>query len=216
MDYTERLLALKEFVYETVCKGKQFKTQGFNERGGADDYKVEYKEPEVFIGLYPRNKNRNSNERNDPSRVAPSVLIIPRLNYSGKFKEARFDNYEGINRSKEIAGVFSVQFLFCMYDTGKRNADTSITRKAEDIEDNTEQAVLNLIGWIEELSKQIMGLSQIPNTDLFVYKDSVCWSTLNSDDSVADHRPLYYGYLTVSFGHKTNKVNDKKIEELLG
>lgn len=206
MEMVERLKLLKQFCYESVCRGKRMKAPQNGPDGRSDDLLVAEKEPEVFIGMYPRRKNGREREA---TRVAPSILFIPGTSLAERYREKRWDKYQNVKRQREMSAELNAQFLFTMYDPGLRIGET--------IADNTEDAILSLVDWMMEWQRTLIGnKGRIAGTDLFVYDDSTVWSLLSNDESLDDRRPYYFGVVQASFGHYSNKTTDPELESILG
>lgn len=212
MKSAERLEAIKQFTYDKVCKGKSLKTPILNKglTRNDSDFKVKYTEPKVYVGLYPQKA-----ENGEESKIAPSILILPGTSYSGKFKEKRFERYNNLHRQPDLMGELSVQWVFCVYDPGIRKKEYDGDIKREDIGENTEAAIYTLTDWMDELQAYIMGQEIIEGTDLYVLYDSVRWSLLNSEGSVEDRRPYYYGVVEAIYGTAVNRKENTSVNKLL-
>lgn len=214
MKSAERLEAIKNFTYENVCKGRSLKMPVFEKALQRNDepFKVAYTEPKVYIGLYPQ---KQGNTPKLESKMAPSILIVPGTSYAGRFKEQRFDQYKNLRRQPDLMAELSVQWIFCIYDPGKRVKEYAGEAKREDIKDNTEQAIFTLTDWMDELQAYLMGIEIVDGTDLYIMQDSVRWGILSSEGSVEDLRPYYFGMVEAIFGTYVNRKENQRINNLL-
>jgi hypothetical protein len=189
----ERLEALKAWVYENVCKGKEMKTPG------ADDATTQTAEPRCFVGTYPHRLNADGAP--EPYNTAPSILIVPTPSYAMLVKEERFDRYANIKREQQMGGQLSVEFILAVYDPGTRNEYAQESGKASDIADNGDDGFYTMTDWQDELKEKLLGVKQMPGTDLFVWPASIGYGPHMVQDSMKDDWPLYLGYVTLTLGH---------------
>lgn len=205
MTNSERMKALQKWVFAQVCQGKSMKTPS------DDDMTPATAEPKCFIGNYPQRLTENESQYN----VAPSIVLVNGLSRGKEMDEARFDRYAGIKRPQELGATLAVQFVCVTYDPGNRNEDAQESGSPDDVTYDADEGYLTLLDWLEEIERALLGVKAIPETDLFVWESSVKWSPLMVQDSVADRRPLYYGYVTCEFGHYANENVNPAVQAIL-
>ncbi len=183
------LQALKDWVFQQVCKGKEMKAQGENA------LEIVTREPKCFLQSPPRIKNNESAQEAD-SRAAPCVVIVMRK--AGV--RGRERNEEDNQISEARRGFLEVQLLFVTYDPGHRTAESQEKSAYEKINDNTEEAVKTVLIWAEETMNKLIRAGSIPGTGWAVEKNTWEYGMLADETGyLADRWPLYYAALSGTF-----------------
>ena len=212
MTTNERHEALRKWVHETICKGRQMKTPG------DDDRDVQWKEPDTYVGYYPMT---NTDEAQSAEKlyesVSPSILIIPTIGYAKNMEEERFDRYSGIHRPESMGKTMPIQFLFTVYDPGTRNPPAfdsegkEIWRKL----DGEGQGMRALFDWMDDLERHLLGARHIPGTDMYVAERSITSGLRTEQGAVTDSRPTFIGMLNCVFGAVALEKQNEELDEIL-
>lgn len=190
----ERLAALKEWVYKAVCEGRAMKTPG------KTDEEFSYVEPRVFLNLYPQYGET-------PTSVAPSILILLMPSDGKQVLEQRFDRYSGIKRPGEMAKTLSIGFVFCTYDPGDMSNG--------EFHEAGDEGTFQLTDWMDELMRALLGVKQLPGTDLYLWESTLRYELMSMQEDVADRRPLYYGCVSCEFGAHADEKPNQRLKEML-
>ena len=83
------------------------------------------------------------------------------------------------------------------------------------LEEGTETGILTLYDWMDDCVEKLLGTRMIPGTDLFVIAESVTSSMYTDQSFIVDRRPVYYGFVTVTFNGYANEQNNDEIRKLL-
>lgn len=201
MRTTERLRAIKEWTYENLCKGRMMKAPSPD----MDITQIYRQEPKVFLGWQPSRPDITGYQPEDPWNVCPSILIMPTQSYAMNMIEKRFDRYNKIMRPKQMGQQFSCQFLFSVYEPGIRlpgfnlkdgiESNIDVTR----IMEGTEQGLMTLCNWMDDLLEGLIGTKMIPNSDLMLDETSVKYSLAEESGYIVDKRPIFYGFVVAEF-----------------
>ncbi len=205
MTTNERLLALQRWVYENVCVGRTLKTRG------PDDKTSVYAEPRCFIAFYPMRSLQGQVEYS----IAPSITMVPGLSRTKQVQEQRFDRYNGIHRTPDMGATLNVQFVFTVYDPGLIDGDVQAYDPENEGTPPPDDGFTALTTWMDDLQRKLLGVTQLPGTDLFVWNQSMDWAPLTEQESVRDMRPLYYGMVNCEFGCYANKSPNEELERIL-
>lgn len=220
MRFTERLRGLKKWTYETLCKGREMKTPAPN----MDITQIQTAEPKVYLAWTPSrlDKSGTLQTQAEPSSVCPSILIMPVQSYAAYMEEKRFDRYNNVHRPHLMGQHMGVQMLFTIYEPGVRlpGFAQSAGKSGRGIDptlmlDATEQGLFTLLNWMDDAMEALLGQKMIPNTDLFVEEDTMTYSLYTDQSYVVDRRPIYYGFVNVSFGCFASQGMEPAIEEYL-
>ena len=203
----ERLTALQNWMFETVCKGKSMKTPT------EDDATTAHAEPRVFVGNYPRHAQQAEGEAE--YSVAPSILIVPTLSNAMLVQEQRFDRYSGIHREPRMGGQLNVEMIFTVYEPGERNEYAQESGLASDIADEGDEGFYTMTDWMDELERALLGIRQLPDTDMFIWPASIASAPRMVQDSNADARPFYQGTMTLTLGHSVSETKNQALEDIL-
>lgn len=201
-----RLKGLKSWCYENLCQGKQMKAP--SER--MDITKINTQEPQCFLAWAPSRLDRTGFVGDDTQRglisVCPCIIIMPNHSYAKYMEEKRFDRYNDIHRPKQLGQHLSCSMLFSVYEPGIRmpgfvesageggkGLDMSL------IKEGTEAGLFTLTDWMDECRDKMLGARAIPKTDLIVEEESMTYSLYTDQSYVVDRRPIYYGFVNVTF-----------------
>ena len=202
MRTTERLRGLKNWTIETLCKGREMKAPPPD----GDLSKIIRKEPSCYLGWAPSRLNENGQFVTEASQICPGILIMPNQAYGKYTEEKRFDRYNNIHRPQEMGQHLSVSILFSVYDPGTRLPGfiESVGEQGEGIDmskilEGTEQGLFTLLNWMDDCMAALIGQKMIPKTDLAVEEDSITYSLYTDQNYVVDRRPIYYGFVNVTF-----------------
>lgn len=213
----ERLEGLREWVYETVCQGRQMKSPGKSGKI-ADAF---YKEPECFVGWEPAHKDSRGLVIAEGS-LAPCVLIMPKPGYVKNMEEQRYDSYNHIKRPQEMGQTLPVDILFCVYEPGIRLpgfTESAERKEGPDMSlllEGTRQGLYTLTDWMDDLMEKLIGGRIIPGTDLLLNDAKAAYSLYTDQSYVVDKRPLYYGFITCEFNGHANESVNPKLKDILG
>lgn len=202
MRTSERLRGLKKWLIQNLCEGREMKVPGHK----MDYGEILRAEPKCFIGWAPARLAETGQFRSEAESVCPGILVMPNQAYAKYTEEKRFDRYNNIHRPQEMGQHLSVSILFSVYEPGTRlpgfvdsfqehgqGADMSL------ILEGTEQGLETLLNWMDDCTEKLLGQKMIPGTDLAVEEDTVMYSLLTDQNYVVDRRPIYYGFINVSF-----------------
>lgn len=214
MRTTERLRALKAWVTETVCTGREMKAPGENN----DIRDIRRQEPRCFLAWQPTRPDRTGFKDPDPLSVCPSILIMPNAGHFKYVEEKRFDRYKGIHRAQELGDTLSVSILFSVYEPGIRlpgfkDADNRIDMSK--IMEGTEQGLFTLLDWMDDLQQALLATKFIPNSDLFLSEETGVRSLYTDQSFVVDKRPIYYGFINCDFKCYADDGGKSDINDLL-
>lgn len=201
MRTTERLRKLKEWTYDTVCKGRSMKTPAPN----MDVRQVVRQEPKVFIGYTPMRPDSSTYTGEiDPLNVAPGILIIPVGGALKDQEEQRFDRYNGVHRPKEMGQSLSVQVLFFVYEDGVRLPGFVETAKAGAYDmslmaEGSQEGMTILLDWMDDFKDAILSKKAVPKTDLILNEAESRYGLYADQKYIADRRPSFIGMVNLTF-----------------
>ncbi len=201
MRTTERLRGLKEWTYDSVCKGREYKAPAPD----MDMTKIIRKEPSCYLGWAPSRLSKGEFVT-EAGTVCPGILIMPNQAYVKYTEEKRFDRYNNIHRPQEMGQHLSVSILFSVYEPGTRLPGfiDSAGENGEGMDmslilEGTEQGLMTLMNWMDDFKIKLLEQKHIPNTDLYVEEDTITYSMYTDQNYVVDKRPIYYGFVNASF-----------------
>ena len=214
----ERLRKTKRFFYEELCKGREMKcpvpSTGQNGRYGPDIKDFTMAEPRVFLTWQPMRPNEPGRvDPRDPFSVCPAITIMPMPGYGRYVEERRFDRYSNIHRNQDLGQGFNMQVLFSIYEPGIRlpgfadglesgNPDMGLMLEG------TEEGLKTLLNWMDDATELLLRTRTIPGADLAIEDNNLTYSLFTDQAYVVDKRPVYYGFLNVSFVGYASKGND--------
>ena len=216
MRTVERLTKLQEWMYETLCKGRMMKTPA----KGMNVKVIKRQEPKVFLAFFPMRPDTTQYADEDPANVAPSILIMPAQSYVANMEDERFDRYKGVSRPAEMGEQFSVQVLFSVFEDGLRlpgfidkaeNGETDFSL----VKEGTEDGLFTLLNWMDDLKLALLTQKTIPGTDLIFAEKTATYGMYADQKFVSDKRPLFYGYMTLTFNCHVDRGQNNAINDLL-
>lgn len=207
----ERLTKLKAWAENNLCKGRMMKAPAPN----MDISEIITQEPRCYLGWAPSRMDSTGTLREDPYSVVPGIIIMPSQAYAKYTEEKRFDRYNNIHRPQEMGSHLSVCILFSVYEPGIRLPGFigSMSDKGRGLDmslimEGTEQGLLTLLDWMDDCKECLLRDKMIPDTDLSVEEETITYSLLTDQNYVVDRRPIYYGFINVSFnGYADHGVN---------
>lgn len=207
MRTTERLLGLKNFLTSELCTGREMKAPG--EKLNIAD--IQYQTPKCFLAWAPMKNDPYGQATEDLMAVVPGIVVMPRQSYGKYMEEKRFDRYNNVHRPPDLGQHLSVSILFSVYEPGTRlpgfietvgtqgsGMDTDL------ILEGTEQGLFTLVNWMDDCMEALLRERNIPETDLFLEESTMTYSLYTDQEYVVDRRPIYYGFINVSFGAYAN------------
>lgn len=214
-----RMDELKRWTFDTICKGKQFKTPAKD----GDVREVVRQEPQVFVGYFPTLLDSAGMAYLNAMNVVPSILLMPSVTYAENNEEQRFDRYSNVHSPKKAGHMLSLQALFSIYEDGVRlpgfidSAEDYDGYDFDKIVDGSREGVGLLFNWMEEFSEQLLGVEYIPNTDMCVIHNSLRYRMISDQHYINDKRPIYYGLVEVDFQCLTSESQsqNKNIRDIL-
>lgn len=219
MRITERLTKLKQWVTDELCTGRVMKAPGPN----MDISQIERQEPRCYLAWAPSRMDSTGNLRLDPASIVPGILIMPNPAFAKYVEEKRYDRYENIHREQELGQHINVSILFSVYEPGVRlpgfidgAANNGKNLDLDRIQEGTEQGLMTLMNWMDDCMSKLLGARFIPHTDMFVEEATMMYSLYKDQEYVVDKRPIYYGFVNVSFACFANETINPQIESLLG
>lgn len=206
MRNTERLRALKSFIQENLCDGREMKAPGKN----YDIREVRYTEPKCHIGWTPTRPDMDSD--GSIMTACPGILIMPSQGNAYLPETRERDRADGVRRSKQFGDTLSVSILLAVYEPGIRMPgymDENGVIDADLIKEGTEQGLMTLIDWMDDTVDVLMKYRSIPHTDLILNEETVIRSMYTEGGFVVDKRPVFYGFVNCEFkGHTSYAMND--------
>ena len=222
-----RLRETKKWVYEELCKGREYKAPVNNQVDGYGPviYDTTRAEPRVFLAWQPmRPDDPGSIISQDPYNIAPSITIMPTQGSIRNMEEERFDRYSGIHRPKDMGQTLGMQFLFTIYEPGIRMPGLEESLKSDHpdmslLKDGTEAGLQTLVDWMDDLIELVLRERNVPNTDLILKEESSIYSLYTDQNYIRDMRPYYFGFVTINWNGYANYGSDhgarSRIDKLL-
>ena len=99
----QRLLGLKAWAENELCRGRQMKAPG------ANVIDIVRQEPRVFLFAAPTRPDFTGRLPEDPVSVTPSIIIMPNPSKVKDMEEKRFDRYNKVYRPNELGQTLAVQ-----------------------------------------------------------------------------------------------------------
>jgi len=81
--------------------------------------------------------------------------------------------------------------------------------------EGTEQGLFTLTDWMDDCIEKLLGAKFIPKTDLFVNEATMAYSLYTDQSFVVDKRPLYYGFVTVTFNCYAEEGVNNSLDQYL-
>lgn len=217
MRTSERLRKLKQWIEKELCEGRIMKTPPQD----MDITKIVRQKPQCFLAWQPTRPDETGVLRVDPINVCPGILVMPRASNAKYVEEKRFDRYNDVHRPQELGQTLAVDILFSVYEPGVRLPgfiDSAESENGLDMSlfiEGTEQGLFTLTDWMDDCIEKLLGQKFIPKTDLFVNEATMAYSLYTDQSFVVDKRPLYYGFVTVTFNCYAEEGTNNSIEQLL-
>lgn len=221
MRTSERLVKLRDWTYEKVCKGRKMKVPPPN----MDITKWnDPDEPSVFIGYAPSRKDETGTlYKPDPLFVAPAITLMLDSSMAAYMEDKRFDRYNNVHRPKVFGQQVNMQCLFSVYEDGVRMPGF-IDRVEADPEDfdmslvmeGTEEGYFTLLNWMDDFKKALLETQYIPGTDMLVNEESIMYTLREDQKYMTDNRPMYNGFVNVQFFCYVEHGQNQEIQEILG
>ena len=215
-----RLIRLRDWTYEQVCKGRKFKVPPPN----MDITKYnEPTEPSVFIGYAPMRKDETGTlERVDPLFVAPAITLMLDTSAAAYMEDKRFDRYNNVHRPKAFGQQMNIQALFSVYEDGVRMPGfiDKVEKNPNDfdmslVKEGTEEGYFRLLNWMDDFKNALLEAQVIPNTDLYVNEESIVYTMREDQKYMTDNRPMYNGFVNVQFFSYVERGQNKQIRQIL-
>lgn len=83
------------------------------------------------------------------------------------------------------------------------------------IMEGTEEGLLTLTDWMDDCMEGMLRDMCIPGTDLFLEENTMTYSLYTDQAYVVDKRPIYFGFINVSFGCYANEGVRSEVTQLL-
>ncbi len=202
MRTSERLRGLKAWLIKVGCEGRELKKPGPK----MDFGEILRTEPSCFIGWAPSRLAGNLQFQTEAETICPGLLVMPNQAYAKYTEEKRFDRYSNIHRPQEMGQHLSVSILFSVFEPGTRLPGfvDSMGDKGQGVDmslllEGTEQGVYTLLNWMDDVKEALLGQKMIPHTDLAVEEESITYSLYTDQNYVVDRRPIYYGFINLTF-----------------
>ena len=218
MRFSERLIRLKEWATKELCEGREMKAPAENMNISI----IKTQEPKCYLGWAPGRVDQTGKIEEIPASVVPGILIMPNQAYAKYMEEKRFDRYNNVHRPSEMGQHLAVSILFSVYEPGVRLPGfvDSAGEKGKGLDmslivDGTEQGLLTVFNWMDDCMEKLLSQKSIPKTDLWVEEETVTYSLYTDQSYVVDRRPIYYGFVNVSFGCYADEGPNPGIDQYL-
>ncbi|MBQ9741371.1 MAG: hypothetical protein IJV91_10615 [Kiritimatiellae bacterium] len=202
MRTVERLQGLKAWAEKNLCKGRTMKAPAANMNIG----EIVRQEPRCYLAFAPSRMDSTGILQEDPISVCPGIIIMPNASYAKYMEEKRFDRYNNVHRPSLMGSHLSVSILFSVYEPGVRLPGfiDSMDEHGKGLDmslimEGTEQGLFTLLDWMDDCKEALLRDKMIPNTDLSVEEETMMYSLYTDQSYVVDRRPIYYGFINVSF-----------------
>lgn len=215
----ERLRKMQKWLYEELCRGREYKSPkpatGQNAQYGPDITDYTRVEPRVFLAWQPMRPNEPGRvQPDDPFSVCPAITIMPSASYARYMEDQQFDRYNNIHRPQQMGQRPHLQLLFSIYEPGVRypgfaeGLKKGGTPDMSLIKDGTEAGLQQLVEWMDDAIELLLRERTVPGTDLVLEDNSMMYSLFTDQNYVVDRRPIYYGFLNVEFMGYANYGSD--------
>ena len=214
----ERLHGLKAWCEKNLCEGREMKAPAPN----MDISKIVRQKPECYLAWAPSRMDSTGQFYSEASSVCPGIIIMPNQSYGKYMEEKRFDRYNNVHRPPNLGQHLSVSILFSVYEPGIRlpgfihsvgpdgqGLDMSL------IKEGTEEGLAVLCNWTDDCMECLLRDRSIPGTDLFLKEETMTYSLYTDQKYVVDARPIYYGFINVTFGCYANEGVNSAVKDML-
>ena len=219
MRTVERLLGLKRWAVKNLCTGREMKAPAQNNNIG----EIARQEPRCYLGFAPARADSTGRLQEDPASVCPGIIIMPSPSYAKYMEEKRFDRYNNVHRPSMMGSHLSVSILFSVYEPGIRLPGfiDSVGESGQGLDmslmiEGTEEGLFTLLDWMDDCKEGLLRDKMIPGTDLSVEEETMTSGLYTDQSYVVDRRPIYYGFVNVSFnGYADQGANPSTNQSLL-
>lgn len=220
MQTRQRLTGLKKWIYTNLCEGREMKAPAAD----IDIGEIVTVEPKVYLAWAPSRMDKTGFVQyvTETDNVVPGIIVMPAHANIKYMEEKRFDRYNNIHRPKELGQQLAVNILFGVYEPGIRLPGfvDSVGEKGQGLDmslllEATEEGLFTLTDWMDECSQALLRDKSIPGTDLFLDEEKATYSLYTDQAYVVDRRPLYYGFINVTFGCYAEEGVDSVVNDLL-
>lgn len=179
--------------------------------------------PCCYLGWAPTRKDSTGFYVDDVSNVSPGIIIMPKSTHAKYMEEKRFDRYNNVHRPSLMGSHLAVDILFSVYEPGIRLPGfiDSMDQNGQYLDmslimEGTEQGLMTLVDWMDDCKEALLRDKLIPHTDLTVEEETITYSLYTDQNYVVDRRPIYYGFVSVSFnGYADEGANPSTHQFLL-
>jgi len=212
----ERLKKLRDWTYETVCKGRIMKAPAPN----MDISKIVRQEPRAYIGYAPTRPDISIYSETDPLTAAPGIILAPVSGDVHYMEEKRFDRYNDVHRSKDMGQSLIVQAVFMVFEDGVRLPGfIDALERGEEfpmelLREGTEEGLFTLTNWMDDYKDALLSAGSIPGTDLVVNDEAFDYGWYSDQKFISDRRPVFIGMVTVKFQCYADHLN-REVQDLL-
>lgn len=179
-------------------------------------------EPVCYLAWAPARLDQTGQLRDDPASVCPGIIVMPNQSYGKYMEEKRFDRYNNVHRPPDLGQHLGVSILFSVYEPGVRLPGfiDSVGERGQGldmslIKEGTEEGLLTLADWMDDCMEALLRDKMIPGTDLFLEESTMTYSLYTDQSYVVDKRPIYFGFINVSFGCYANEGVNSDVNNLL-
>ncbi len=212
----ERLRKIRDWTYETVCKGRIMKAPAPN----MDISQIVRQEPKAFIGYAPTRPDLSLYSNIDPLTAAPGIIIAPVSGDVHYMEEKRFDRYNKVHRSQDMGQSLTIQNMFMVFEDGVRlpgfidAVEAGEEFPMEKLREGTEEGLFTLTNWMDDYKDALLSAGRIPGTDLSVNDELFEYGWYSDQKFISDRRPMFIGMVTVKFQCYADHLN-QEIQDLL-
>lgn len=157
-----------------------------------------------------------------PANVVPSILIMPNASHVKYIREQRFDRYNNISRSQEMAQELNLSILFSVYEPGVRLPGFTDSQDPDTgefdltlLDEGTEEGLFTLTNWMDDFKDTLLSIKRIPGSDLSLQTTDMYYSLYTDQSYVVDKRPIYYGYINVIFDCYVDEHQNPEVDKFL-
>jgi len=218
MRTTQRLTGLKTWIEQNLCEGREMKAPGPKMNIG----EIVRQTPKCYLAWAPGRLDRTGQIIEDLVSVVPGIIVMPSQSYAKYMEEKRFDRYSNVHRPPDLGQHLGVSILFSVYEPGIRLPGfiDSVGEKGSGldmslIKEGTEEGLFTLCNWMDDCLEGLLRDRHVPGTDLFLEESTMTYSLYTDQEYVVDRRPIYYGFINVSFGCYAERGVNVAFNELL-
>lgn len=215
----ERLLGLKSWITKELCDGREMKAPGKN----MNIAEIVRQKPTCYLAWTPARIDQTGQQVvDDLISVTPGIIVMPNQAYVKYMEEKRFDRYNNVHRPPELGQHLAVSILFSVYEpgirlpgfidsAGERGQGLDLTL----IKEGTEEGLFTLMDWMDDCMEGMLRDKCIPGTDLFLEENTMTYSLYTDQSYIVDRRPIYYGFINVTFGCFANEGANSDVLNLI-